>query len=147
MFKLGSKYTIYIVLAVVLIGIFVFIYFMGRRSAKMKIEQVPLPSDQPGGKVLTSVDNAKVRTIAQQLHDDMDGLNLTHKSDPYEALLASNDSVFVAVYNDFNNLFASENEGTLRDWLKDEVSASWWIPAYSVLINSIIDRMDRLNLR
>lgn len=148
MFKIGSKYTIYIVLGLVVVGILVFVYFVGRRSAKMKIEQVPLPSDQPGGTILTPQDNSKVRLIAQQLHDDMKGFNLTHESKPYEDLLASNDSIFVAVYNDFNNLFASENKGTLRDWLKDEWSASkFWIPAYSVLVESIINRMDRLNLR
>lgn len=146
MFKIG-KNAIYAVVAVVVIGLLVFIYFIGRRTAKMKIEQVPIPDDQPGGSVLTPQDNSKVRSISQSLHDDMKGLNITHQTDPYEAFLAANDSVFVAVYNDFNNLFSGENKGTLRDWIKDEFSASWWIPAYQVLINSIISRMDRLNLR
>jgi hypothetical protein len=147
MFKFGSKYAIYVIIAVVVIGVLVFIYFVGRRSGKVKIEQVDLPSDQPGGSVLTSQDNAKVRTIAQQLHDDMDGLNFSHQLKPYEDLLTLNDTLFVAVYNDFNNLFGAENKGTLRQWISDETSDWWWGTSFSSLVKSIIARMDRLNLR
>lgn len=142
-----NKMFIVIILAVVIIGIFVFIYFIGRRSAKTKIEQVQLPSDQPGGGKITAEQNTLIRNISTALHDDMDGLNLnvfSRNMEPYNQLLQTSDTLFVAVYNDFNTLYGSEGDGTLADWIRGEKSfdSNWRNTAYSIL-----ERMNRLNLR
>jgi hypothetical protein len=142
-----NKMFIVIILAVVIIGIFVFIYFIGRRSAKVKIEQVTLPTDQPGGYKLSVAESQTVRSIAQNLHTDMKGLNIwSHDIVPYQNYMSCNDTLFVAVYNDFNNLFGSEGDGTLRDWLNGEVGG-WYNSNFESVRKSILSRMDRLNLR
>jgi hypothetical protein len=146
LFKAGNKLTIFIIIAVVVIGLFVFIYFIGRRSGKVKIEQVALPTDQPNGNLLSNTDSAKVRQIAQALHDDMDGIRFgSYNLVPYNEMLQSSDTMFVAIYNDFNNLFSNEKGGTLREWLNSEFAWSW--STYKNLIYQITSRMDRLGLR
>jgi hypothetical protein len=146
MFKANSKLTLYIIIAVVVIGLLVFIYFIGRRSGKVKIEQVELPQDQPGGQLLTSTDSAKIRQVAQGLYNDLKGVSWGfHDAKPYNDLLQMSDTLFVAVYNDFNNLYGSEGKGTLRDWIKDDYA---WIGSNSLpLSKAILDRMDKLGLR
>jgi hypothetical protein len=142
-----GKSTIIIIVVVVIIGIFVFVYFMGRRSGKVKIQQVPLPTDQPGGYKLSDADAQSVRSISEGLHTDMKGFNLWgHDLTQYQKLMASNDTIFVAVYNDFNNLFGGEGDGTLRDWLNGEVG-TWFNPNYELLRKGIVERMNRLALK
>jgi hypothetical protein len=141
----GSKATIYVIAIVAIIGIFVAVYFMGRKSAKMKIEQVPLPTDQPGGEKLTGADASLVRTISVALHDDMKGWNIFgHNAKPYNDFLQLSDTLFVAVYNDFDNLYAQENSGTLRKWISSEYG--YYGTQFLTLSNTILTRMDRLNL-
>lgn len=146
MFKLPSKITLYIIIALVVIGLLVFIYFMGRRSGKIKIEQVDLPQDQPGGQNISSQDSAEIISVANQLHEEMKGLNLFRDLEPYQKFLAMSDTLFVATYNRFNQLYAQENDGTLREWINDESGGSWnW--QFEEIRKAIILRMDRLNLR
>lgn len=144
--KVPSKTTLYIIIAVVVLGLFIFIYFIGRRSAKINVEQVTLPSDQPGGYKLSPQEVEYVNQTAQALHRDMDGINWSHDDQPYQNFLSSSDTVFVAIYNQFNKLFSNENEGTLREWLESEVGGSW-NPQFNKIRMFIIERMDRLNLR
>jgi len=148
-FLKGSKSTIPIIIAVVVIGLLVFIYFIGRRSAKMKVEQVPLPQDQPGGILLSQADAEKVNKIAVGLHDDMNGVawSVTHESEPYELLLGASDTVFVAVYNHFNKLYSEPKNPTLREWLVSEFSSPFVNNAYHTIKNMVINRIDRLNLK
>ena len=144
--KAGNKLTMFIIIAVIVIALIVTIYFIGRRSAKVKVEQVPLPTDQPGAIQLTNQEASKVRQIATALHDDMNGLSWgSHNIVPYNDLTMLSDTLFVAVYNDFNNLFASEGDGTLREWIAAEkaLPGSSWIN----IAGNIIARMDKLGLR
>ncbi|MDD5358577.1 MAG: hypothetical protein PHX80_05480 [Candidatus Nanoarchaeia archaeon] len=142
-----TKFVIIIIVVLVMIGLFITIYFIGRRSAKNKIEQVKLPSDQPGGEKLTAEQAVQVRNISTALHDDMSGWNInifSRNMVPYNQLMQASDTMFVAVYNDFNNLYSSENYGSLYKWISEEksVSSDWRNTAYSIL-----QRMERLNLR
>lgn len=145
MFKLPSKITLYIIVAIIVIGLLVFIYFMGRRSAKTKIEQVPLPIDTAGGVTITQADALKVREIAKALHDNMKGwFNFGfHDEKPFSDLSNLSDTLFVAVYNDFNTLYGGENDGTLREWITSERG---WSSSWLTIASNIITRMDRLNL-
>lgn len=138
----------YVYAALIVLIIVVAIYFVGRKSGSTKIEQVPLPNDTNSGKQLTDAEATKVRTIAQELHDDMDGLNLlSHKLDPYRELSNLSDTMFVAVYNDFNTLFADSGE-TLRKWLENETWYTFGLTSiFAELKQNILDRMNRLNLQ
>lgn len=146
-FLKGGKATVPIIIAIVILGVFVFIYFIGRRSAKMKVEQVPLPQDQPNGNLLSPADAEKVNKTAVGLHDDMAGLNVIHQSDPYDLLLGSSDTVFVAVYNHFNKLYSTPSNPTLRDWLTSEFSSPFVNNSYHIVKGMVINRIDRLNLK
>jgi hypothetical protein len=144
-----GKAAIPIIIAIVVVGLFIFIYFIGRKSAKMTVTPTPLPADQPNGYLLTDADKAKVNSIATALHDDMNGVawGIFHESTPYENLLQSSDTVFVAVYNQFNQLFSTPSNPTLRDWLSNEYSSQWVNAAYDTIKNMCISRIDRLNLK
>jgi hypothetical protein len=146
MLKMPSKTTIILIVVIVVIGFIVFIYFIGRRSAKVKIEQVPLPTDQPNGSQINSSDASHVRQISQAIHDDLSGISWGfHNAQPYNDMLSLSDTLFVAVYNDFNNLFSAENDGTMRDWLKSDYA--WIGSTWSTVVNSVLLRMDKLGLR
>lgn len=134
--KFETKH-IFIALAIALVIILV-IYFAGKKAGSTKIEQVPLPDDNTGQ--LSQDQLKQVRELSRKLHDDMDGLNLfgMRNTEIYNQFTALSDTMFVAVYNDFNTLYAGEDNGTLRAWIDNETG----IPSSNI----IIDRMNRLNL-
>lgn len=84
--------------------------------------------------------------IARRLYSSMDGFMTgfqdAGRTAAFNAYMVLNDDEFIEVYNVFNDISAADNDGTLRQWLSDEI-------LYSDLANirdSIIARMDLLNL-
>lgn len=63
---------------------------------------------------------------ARTLHDAMQGLNLFDSG--YDTVIATlsgkTDDQLVAIYNEFNRLYASEGEGNLIDWFEDDFSGT-----------------------
>ncbi len=125
------------------------IYFKGKAAGKQgKAKVVALPNDIIGGNASNSDANignvetgAKIRQIAVGLHDDMDGYNwLGHDMKFYKEWVTLSNSGFVAVYNDFNKMYMSENKGTLKQWLVDEMYRD------SLVDDIILPRMASLNL-
>jgi len=101
----------------------------------------PLPTDNAGGE-LTDSEAQAVREIAMRLHSDMDGFTVVRDRETYREWMSMPDRLFVAVYNDFNNLYFNDGQGTLRQWIANE--GPWWGDFDSKA--NIIERMDRLNL-
>ena len=130
-------------------------YFVGKKiyTKFLVFTPAPLPNSDTVGVNLTPQQAQDVRRIALALHSDMDGINFTRNWDLYSEFAALNDPMFIAVYNDFGNLYYSEGKGTLRAWIEDEnFTASgflskpfWWTAGW--VKDNIIDRMDALNLQ
>jgi len=129
------------------------IFFMGKSSGKRgKKKDVKLPNDiigaggspstdpniNTGGGVLSG---ALVRKIAVGLHTDMAGFNWAgHDMTSYKEWVSLSNTGFVAVYNDFNQMYISEDKGTLFNWLIDEMYRD------SLVDDIILPRMASLNL-
>lgn len=145
------KYIMWFVLAIIVIAV---VYFMGRKSGSVKIENVPLPSDKGlDSNKLTDDEGKQVRKITLALYQDMSGINVFSRDiQAFRELNTLSDTLFVAVYNDFNTMYGSEGE-SLREWIQGEKSWSFnpltmisSDSSFSELKTNIIQRMNRLNL-
>lgn len=159
-FKILGKKYVYIPLIIIMI--ILIIYFAGKKAGKKAatIGMMALPNDQPWGSALTQEEGVLVRKIAGDLYDDLKGWSWKVRNyEPYQKLTEASDTLFVAVYNDFNQNFAAEKIekwGTLRQWIEDEHTVfgagflTWsggMDKTWPNLKKSILERMDRLNLQ
>lgn len=136
----------WVIIAVVVVIILGAVYFVGRGDGTTKIKSIPLPSDVPGSKI-SDVDGVSIRSLSVQLFESMDGINSSNDPKPLQDLLNLSDTLFVAVYNDFNTLYAAKEEGTLRDWIKGEGGFfSMASGGYAALQTAVLSRMAKLNL-
>ena len=134
----------YIGIGLSIIMVLAFIYVAFRWSRKgPDFTPAPLPD---GG--------LDVRSMAMRLHSDMDGVNLTRDLDLYNEYLAMPNADFVAVYNDFGEMYYEQSGRTLRQWIEAEnfaltssVFTPWSIYAGSAVKDELINRFDSLNLQ
>ncbi len=116
----------------------------------------PPPTPETTGVNLTAAQFQQVRALSQRLHTDMSGISVlpgSRDTEAYGQLLTLTDPMFLAVYNDFNFLYMSEGNGTLRQWIEDEsfayswsVVTPWGIYDGARIKDAIFQRMDILNL-
>lgn len=148
----GVKMYVYatLIVLIIVVAIYWFAFKSGKDKGSTTIEQVPLPTDTVSetDEGLSISEATQVRTIAQELHEDMDGWNVfSHKLDPYRDWNNLSDTLFVAVYNDFNTLFADSGE-TLRQWIEGEKWYTFGMTSiFTELKTNLISRMNRLNLQ
>ena len=117
-------------------------YYKGKANGSTKIEAAPLPTE--GGN-LSNTDSQLVREIVLKIHNSLKGVGFIFRDEkPFLRLANASDKLFVAIYNDFNNLYAKDDKGTLRDWINDDWYQSGTETAGA--IRSILGRMDTLNL-
>lgn len=136
------KTPLIIILSV--LGVALILFFIGKKAGSTFIEQIPLPSDQPG-EDLSEEEQKKVRQIAIDLHRALKGWALDiffRKSNPYNQMLLLNDTLFVAVYNDYNQNFGDGE--TLRSWIENDWYFSKSDAGTAVVL--ILERMNNLNL-
>ena len=137
-----NKWVLIGIAAVVIIAT---IYFIGRSDGKQKVEAPDLPKDQPGGEGLSEAESDEVRSITLALHTEMKGLNFSYDLEPFRRLLTLSDTLFVAVYNDFNTMYPGK--GTLRDWIDSEGGTfSFASGGFAETQYNILTRMNNLNL-
>ncbi|MBL7105666.1 MAG: hypothetical protein ISS18_15175 [Bacteroidales bacterium] len=143
-----SKYKGMIRIAIGIILIVLIIYWVGKRAGKRAagvVDPTTLPSDIPGMEQLTDEENNLIMQISVDLYDDMRGWRFftgTTGEKPLLALMETSDTIFVAVYNYFNEVYAKANIkkwGTLKQWIKDDKGRR-------KTKESVLDRMDRLGL-
>lgn len=128
--------------AIAVLVLAIFSYYKGKASGSTKIEAAPLPTE---GGALTSTDSQLVREIVLKIHNSLKGVgNIFRDEKPFLRLANASDKLFIAIYNDFNNLYAKAEKGTLRDWINDDWYQSGTQTAGAV--RSILGRMDTLNL-
>lgn len=147
-----TKTYLYIGISILFVG-FV-IYWFGKKAST--IQQAPLPNELPGMKELTTPEAKTVRDVATRLYNEMNGFNFTRDTKPYADFNNLSDKLFIAVYNDFNNSYASKGSGTLKEWINDEYSAVinnfvlgfglFSVGTFKTLKNSIFERFSKLNL-
>jgi len=117
-------------------------YYKGKANGSTNIDYVPLPT---GNGDLTNTDSQLVRELVLKLHNSLKGVgNIFRDEKPYLRLANASDKLFVAIYNDFNSLYAKEDKGTLRDWINDD----WYQAGTQTAgaVRTILGRMDTLNL-
>lgn len=143
--KKTTKIYLYVAVAVIFVGFL--LYWWGKQ--KNTIEQAPLPNELPGMTGLTEAEAKQVRALAVNLHDEMKGVSYNRNNAPFKQLSESSDKLFVATYNDFNNLYASEGSGTLKGWINDEsiFNISWLLGGIASSQQAFINIRKKLNER
>lgn len=143
------KYRSIAITFVIVILILVGIYFYGKYKGTDVKKPNPMPDDTPWGGGLTAEQATNVRTLTNRLYDDMEGTTVFNEFRDMEAfnnLLTSSDTIFVAVYNDFNDLHYSTDKGTLKQWIEDE---TFWLGLFTQSQNikdALMLKFNRLNL-
>ena len=153
--KTISKTQIYLIIAgvalliVIIIGIV--IYRSGKKSGLVAgaINLSSPVNDNPNGAVTgPQASVAELKTLAQTIHDDMDGGNLTHNIDAWNRVLVLSDSDFIKLYNEFDFDFQKESGQTLRGWIESETS--YYVPflgtQWGSTKDALLARMNKLNL-
>lgn len=126
---------------VFVLGIITVIAFSVRKFIKNQPPKVKYPNNGQG--IPAGWDAAP---LAKELHDVMSGLfTFTGTKDVAFKKLHQipTDDMFVAVYSTFNQLYMSEGDGTLREWINDEI----WTDVASSAKKDINARFDKLNLK
>lgn len=115
----------------------------------------PLPDLETTGVDLTEQEALEVRQLAMRLHTDMDGIAYPGSRDKeaYQQLLGMSDRLFVAVYNDFGELYYKEGNGSLRQWIDDEnfgytmsILTPYGMYTGAEITNKLNERFNNLNL-
>lgn len=136
------KYWKPIVIVAIVVTIALVIYYAGKDKASIK--PTPLPHlttwGQNGG--LTVSDSEAIRKTTLALFADLNGFSTGHDLNLYESLAEQSDTRIVAVYNDFNELYIEEGNGTLKEWVRDDYFYSWELDT----VNNLLGRFDTLNL-
>lgn len=107
---------------------------------------VPIPSLEGG---------PQIRALARRLHTDMDGISVPggRDTEAWNMVLELDAVDFIALNNDFNNLYFHEGHGTFRQWIEDEnfwyttsINTIYGIITGTQLKNDLLERMDNLNI-
>lgn len=134
---LQNKITWYIVGFIVLVALIWYIVSEMNEETKITIEPTGLPNTTDWGAGLNDTQAQLIRNYSVKLHTDMDGVNVFGwDNDLYSDFMAENDTIVTGVYNDFNSMYAHEENGTLTQWLQDE----------NAYFGGTIDRLTGLNL-
>jgi hypothetical protein len=144
-----SSRTFKVLLVLLLVfGILYFVYRKGKKAGTFS--NAPLPSDNPNSQAGSQVINSNaqaIRELSIRLYNDMKGTNVLGRDiEAYQNLLLMSDTLFTAVYNDFNSLYYKESKETLTQWIKNE---NFWLTngfTGAQLKDLLIARFAKLNL-
>jgi hypothetical protein len=105
-----------------LVALLVYFYFKGKKDGKLNIPDASYPD---GGKGVPHGWNPNV--LAEKLFSVLDGF-LTLAETKVNVLKELNelgtDDMMVAVYNVFNKKYGDKGQGSLTQWIKDEILIS-----------------------
>lgn len=145
-----SKYWKHPIAIAIYVAIAIYIIYKigkGQGTTKPSI----LPQDTNWGAELTEVEGNNVRRLTERLHRDMDSWQISsgfkdRDVEAYKQWLSLSDKEFVALSNDFNDLYYTESDGNLYQWLFDE-SFTFTAGASGDLREAILERMEKHNLK
>lgn len=119
-FKMGNL-KVYIIVGLIIIAILLAVFFIGKYKGKQYApDTVKLPSDTQGTSVPS---NWNPGTITDALHYDLYCKACFRNTQPYIDASALSNSQVVAVHNDWNQRYFSENKETLRQAMDAEFTA------------------------
>lgn len=125
--------------AIILIIIMIVIYLWIRKKANDD-SKAQLP-DEYADEQYSEQDGLKIRSYATQVQEDLDGLNIYHNKDMYEALLRENDRIFTAVAIDYKRIAGR----SMRQDINDEISFAFTLPQKK-LKEKLLSRLTMLNI-
>lgn len=119
----SSKKTTLILVIVVLviaIGVALYFYFQGKAKGSTQTNlNLSSPLDSSGNAPVAS--EAEIRQLAEQLHDDMDGLNVWgHDNTVWNNFMALGDPDIIRVNNQFNAQYQAESGESFVEWVDNE---------------------------
>jgi len=145
MFGLSTKTIIIAVIVILVILLLVWIYYSGKKSGKQgKPVMLELPKKGADGEELQTVESQLVRKISTELYEDMSDTPIFtfRNAEAYRTFASMNDNLFLSTINDFNARYQGLGEGTLRDWLQDEVFSTG---IREIVYDAILPRIASLN--
>ncbi|ADY51446.1 hypothetical protein Pedsa_0874 [Pseudopedobacter saltans DSM 12145] len=116
--KFLKEYKALLIVAILTLGILVFVYYKGKKSGAVNIPDAPYIHGSEG---IPTGFNPNV--LADILHSAMSGLFTLsgNKDKAWRQLLElSTDDMVIAVYNAFNSKYGKEGKGSLTQWINDE---------------------------
>jgi hypothetical protein len=133
-----KKHWYWFVAGLVILAILIYIYKSGKKAGT-KPHGIKVPDDVIGSE-LTDEEKQQLKALAENIHDDMDGLNWSgHNDTLYEQVANLSDTKLVALSNLFNHYYEVESGETFRQWLNSE---SFPDLTLSGLVQGIIDRLN-----
>lgn len=125
---LKSKTGIIAIIILIVVLVIVGAYLAGKsKKNKYAPKHKPLPTGGEGIPIVgTDTKGAPIpwnpTPLAKELYDVMDGVwtPLIKKDNAFAKLSALTDDQITAVYNRFNDLYYSEDDATLTEWIDDE---------------------------
>lgn len=129
---------------IVVVGLITGIYFY--RQGKKQTTIAPLPFDNNGTNIPSDI--PKITTIAEQMYNDMKGINWKHDASIYGNALSLSNTDFVELYNIYNTKYQADM-GTLTESIAGEWSDITLLgaDAWNTVKKSMLDRLASLNLK
>jgi hypothetical protein len=119
----AKKNSGWIIIAVIAIGVAIYIYFKGKRDGKIYIP-----------------DGWNPNTLADKLYKVMNDTIVASgtKDAAWKELLGlATDDMIIAVYNTFNKKYATKGKGSLTEWVNDEIYYDYLSGVKSKLYNKL----------
>lgn len=109
----------WIIIAVIALGVAIYIYFKGKKDGKIYIPDAPYIN---GANAIPAGWNPNI--LADKLYKAMNDifvLSGTKDAAWKELLNLSTDDMIIAVYNTFNKKYGTKGKGSLTEWVNDEI--------------------------
>ncbi len=150
---LRSPWTWLVVVAVVAL-----LLWKNRGPIISVFRPAPLPTGTSTGVNLTEQQAQMVRSLSQRLWTDIDKWNNPwfnrRDTEAWTQLLELSEPLFIAVFNDFGNLYYAREGKTLKTYLEEEnfaltssINTAYGIYTGTRLKNELLSRMNTLNLQ
>lgn len=147
----SSKRNTLVLIVVVLIlaiAIAVWFYFQGKKKGG-EDTTINLSSPLTPEGNAPSASDQEIKSLATELHDDMDGINYYHNLAPWNKLATLSDSDFIRLNNEFNTQYQLESEETFKQWVENESTGAWGLGGnvlFASAKKSTLARLKKLNI-
>lgn len=132
---MDKKTIIIISVAVILFIIILFVvYKMGKKNSNPSTAKIPkkLVGD------LSEEEVEKMRKIAIAVHNDMDGINFSWKTDLYFGIMNLSQRNLMGLNNIFNELYQADSGQSFSQWLQNE---NFNTPEQQIYVGTILDKL------
>lgn len=134
-----DKVKAIIIITILIIALIVGIYWYIRKKANDDSKN-ELPSEY-ADQAFTAAEGKKIRSYAQQIVEDLNGVTVYHNKDLYEAVFKEEDKIVAGVAVDYKRLTGR----SLRQDINDEISFAFTGPQ-SDLRKKILSRLSILGI-